>query len=240
MKKNEGITLIALVITIIVLLILAGISIATLTGENGVLTKAQNSKEITRGRSVEEVKNIWKNEQKMDKYTETSTTQKLDGVLKDLREQNLITEEEETIIKNTGEITIGGIKIEFIKMITFTYGGKEATCFEGTTWGDLALLIWNEEKQKWDRDVYNAMSEGGIKSFVGTWTTVAMAGISNSCMEWIESKKFDVKIYVLGQDYSENYCVEVSDTSTGDKNKVQCWGDEIVDGMDYDVRELYL
>ena len=38
--KNKGITLIALVITIIVLLILAGISIAMLTGENGILTKA--------------------------------------------------------------------------------------------------------------------------------------------------------------------------------------------------------
>ena len=40
LKKNKGITLIALVITIIVLLILAGITIATLTGENGILTKA--------------------------------------------------------------------------------------------------------------------------------------------------------------------------------------------------------
>ena len=34
-KKNKGITLIALVITIVVLLILAGISISMLTGENG-------------------------------------------------------------------------------------------------------------------------------------------------------------------------------------------------------------
>ena len=41
MRKNKGITLIALVITIIVLLILAGVSIATLTGENGILAKAQ-------------------------------------------------------------------------------------------------------------------------------------------------------------------------------------------------------
>ncbi len=46
-KGNRGITLIALVITIIVLLILAGISIATLTGENGVLTKANTAKEQT-------------------------------------------------------------------------------------------------------------------------------------------------------------------------------------------------
>ena len=43
-KSKNGITLIALVITIIVLLILAGVTIATLTGDNGILTKAQSAK----------------------------------------------------------------------------------------------------------------------------------------------------------------------------------------------------
>ena len=46
-KSSKGITLIALVITIIVLLILAAVSIATLTGENGILTRAQDSKTQT-------------------------------------------------------------------------------------------------------------------------------------------------------------------------------------------------
>ena len=46
-RKNQGITLIALVITVIVLLILAGVSIATLTGDNGLLSKAQEAKEET-------------------------------------------------------------------------------------------------------------------------------------------------------------------------------------------------
>ena len=45
--KQNGITLIALVITIIVLLILAGVSIATLTGENGILTRANDAKTST-------------------------------------------------------------------------------------------------------------------------------------------------------------------------------------------------
>ena len=45
--KDKGITLIALVVTIIVLLILAGVSIAMLTGENGILTQAQNAKKET-------------------------------------------------------------------------------------------------------------------------------------------------------------------------------------------------
>lgn len=46
-KSSKGITLIALVITIIVLLILAAVSIATLTGENGILTRAGDAKTNT-------------------------------------------------------------------------------------------------------------------------------------------------------------------------------------------------
>ena len=47
MKNNKGITLIALVITIIVLLILAGVTIAMLTGDNGILTKTNQAKTNT-------------------------------------------------------------------------------------------------------------------------------------------------------------------------------------------------
>ena len=53
-KNMKGITLIALVITIIVLLILAGVSIAMLTGQNGILTQAQNSKQATKKAEVKE------------------------------------------------------------------------------------------------------------------------------------------------------------------------------------------
>lgn len=47
LKEKQGITLIALVITIVVLLILAGVSIAMLTGDNGILSQAQNAKNQT-------------------------------------------------------------------------------------------------------------------------------------------------------------------------------------------------
>ena len=53
-KKQTGITLIALVITIIVLLILAGISIAMLTGNNGILTQANQAKENTKVATAKE------------------------------------------------------------------------------------------------------------------------------------------------------------------------------------------
>ena len=53
-QNTRGITLIALVITIIVLLILASVSIAMLTGQNGILTQAQNAKQVTEKSSEKE------------------------------------------------------------------------------------------------------------------------------------------------------------------------------------------
>ncbi len=44
-KNNKGITLTALVVTIIVLLILATISIVVFTGENGIIDRANKAKE---------------------------------------------------------------------------------------------------------------------------------------------------------------------------------------------------
>ena len=39
-KKERGITLVALVVTIVVLLILAGVSISLVVGQNGIVTKS--------------------------------------------------------------------------------------------------------------------------------------------------------------------------------------------------------
>ncbi len=58
LKRQNGITLIALVITIIVLLILAGVSIAMLTGENGILKRANEAVDITKYKTAEEKVNL--------------------------------------------------------------------------------------------------------------------------------------------------------------------------------------
>ena len=47
MKRNKGITLIALVVTIVVLLILAGITINYVMGDNSIFQKAVTAKEKT-------------------------------------------------------------------------------------------------------------------------------------------------------------------------------------------------
>ena len=169
MERNKGITLIALVITIIVLLILATVSIATLTGENGILSQANKAKVETRGASVEEECNLWKVNQEMDKQTTEGTAQTLDELLDSLEERNLITAEERATIEETGEITIGSRTINFGKeepptekpgkpdsetglfTVSSTIDGKEGTSTnptipEGFKPVDEGNAIWGNEK----------------------------------------------------------------------------------------------
>ena len=77
-KKNNGITLIALVITIIVLLILAAISIAMLTGQNGILTQAQNAKNKTEEAQIIEQIRLDIEAIKSEKQGEISENQYID------------------------------------------------------------------------------------------------------------------------------------------------------------------
>ena len=53
-KKQTGITLIALIITIIVLFILAGVSVITLTGDKGIIIQANQAKENTNSTTAKE------------------------------------------------------------------------------------------------------------------------------------------------------------------------------------------
>lgn len=71
---NRGITLIALIITIIILLILAGISIATLTGENGILKKASSAGEQTKIAEYKEILIIIGNGLRSEKILEDLST----------------------------------------------------------------------------------------------------------------------------------------------------------------------
>ena len=70
MKKDvKGITLIALVITIIVLLILAAVSIAMLTGENGLLQKATKAKKENKLAQAKEQINLMLQEYRIERDT---------------------------------------------------------------------------------------------------------------------------------------------------------------------------
>ena len=91
MKKQTGITLIALVITIIVLLILAGVSIATLTGENGILTKASGTKLATEQAEILEKLRMEVYENKLDienKVTEIEFLKSKGIIIKEVSQES--------------------------------------------------------------------------------------------------------------------------------------------------------
>ena len=92
-KKNEGITLIALVVTIIVLLILAGVSVSMLTGQNGILTNAAKAKENTDSASDLEYLQLKATASLMDYYQGNDSVGEDEYVLKKLAEdtENKIT-----------------------------------------------------------------------------------------------------------------------------------------------------
>ena len=72
LKTKNGITLIALVITIIVLLILAGVCIATITGENGLLERTRIAKEKTDQAQAKENNELSNYENVIDEVTTNS------------------------------------------------------------------------------------------------------------------------------------------------------------------------
>ncbi len=101
MKKREekGITLIALVVTIIVLLILAGITLGTLLGNDGIISKANQAKEETE---------IAQWEERIDSAIIDAENKHRNPTLDDVIDELLIDEiiaDESKVDKDTGAIT---------------------------------------------------------------------------------------------------------------------------------------
>ncbi len=109
-RNKNGITLIALVITIVVLLILAGVSVSMLTGDNGIITQAQKAKEETEYSSWSERIDlaIIETESKYGNPT-------MDDIINELINDNIILEDDKDNeeLRNKGVITtVDGTKIE--------------------------------------------------------------------------------------------------------------------------------
>ena len=95
-KKQQGITLIALAVTIIVMLILAGVTIAALTSENGIINQANTVKEKNKvAKTEEEARLEYSNlilEKQMDGHGETT---ELSDVIERLEENGYETVEKD-------------------------------------------------------------------------------------------------------------------------------------------------
>ena len=161
LRKNNGITLIALVITIIVLLILAGVTIATLTGDNGILTQANKAKTSNTEGEASEQFALLANEWAIEKNTGSKTLGEfLNGK---------ITEGELSSVEDNGNGTYT-IKLNGYQTI-IDQNGKISSVFNPEEWDKTATpedcFIWGsdtEGEEGYDIIVgYTSKLEGYIK-----------------------------------------------------------------------------
>lgn len=112
-KYNRGITLMTLVITIIVLLILTGITIAGVTNKNGVIRKAKRAKEETRIAQIQEKVHEWNvANMSSNELGNNHNHQTMQDLLNKLKQEGLLTNQEynqavATLNSENPKITIG-------------------------------------------------------------------------------------------------------------------------------------
>ena len=204
-ELNTGITLIALVITIIVLLILAGISIAMLTGDNGILNKATTAKEETIKAQYEEELNlvitemrtdaIYKNEQ----FNMTYVIEKLPEYLE----------------------VIGNHEKTALEYPLVTEYGIANCSTEGLTQGDnLTIEITNKIKE--DTVIYYSMDEGNTWNEYTQSFQIQYTGNNLIRAKSVNSKGTETKSRAMlydGYAYdSEIECTLNKKTYDGDEN----------------------
>lgn len=112
MRKNGGITLVALVITIIILIILAGVSINILLGENGMIAKAKQAQKAQNVARILEKLEL----EKADLGIANEYTAKLDAYLQHLQSKGII---EESDIMDSWNVGIGKCYIVVEDKYTF-------------------------------------------------------------------------------------------------------------------------
>lgn len=112
MKKEKGITMVALIITIILMLILATVTV-TVSINGGLINSTKEAKENARGLDIEKEVELWKMSVKEDIENGNNQEGTLSEILEELKENGLLTEEEINTIKETQKITIGNKTIDF-------------------------------------------------------------------------------------------------------------------------------
>ena len=118
-KENKGITLIALIITIIVMLILVGVTV-TVSLNGGLFTTAKQGTDKTRAQQMKEQISLAISENMMAKYSNTEARSKSELIEQFVNEGKL-TQAEAVILESQDLIEIGGIVVDFSELLDVEY-----------------------------------------------------------------------------------------------------------------------
>ncbi len=209
-KSCEGITLVALVITIIILLILAGVSIATLTGENGLLNRATEAKNET------DIANI-KEEIQTDILSEQAENEGniSDNTLKGILEKyGVLSEEGEKLIDKTLTTTKGNHEIKVADIFngitvkdepknpTFTTVANEPNT-SGFNPSNTYYVAWDLTNSPYTIQESNNLTQTEPSNWynytagVNHWANVKTTGGGNDCY-WVWIPRYAYKVPTKG------------------------------------------
>ena len=225
LKIKKGITLIALVITIIVLLILAGVTIATLTGDNGILTKAQSAKEKNAQKTVEEQINL---------AVQASRINEGLVIDKDILEQELTNNGIEITKSENDELPWTVKKDGYVYTISENGEVKEKEGIAITT-GDIEILKGSTERKKvsaqilsgetgtikWEHTGNITLSETGENEVTVNVNSNANAGDIATITARIDGKTYQDSINVKIVAQVTSVTAEKIEVSIGDKKKIE-------------------
>ena len=173
LKNKKGITLIALVVTIVVLLILAGVTISLLLDENGIIAKSKDARTETRVSQIEDEVGMWKQHNFINKES-NQAQESADTMLANLISRKLLTEEEIdrdqeliTIKKKDGtvitEISYGNVTINISKTPATEKSGAVVLTVDSV---DGMTTITNEEEATSFANSITSLSEERKKEII--------------------------------------------------------------------------
>ena len=242
-KEMKGITLIALVITIVVLMILAGVSINTVLGDDGIIKKAKEAAEATKRASAEEEMNrlvleyqLAKNDETLESFLQEKVTEgRIDGVTDNGDGTITITKKVEgkdyTITVKKPVAPTPSVKVGAIRVVSDSTGAGsslgEASTRKGTTLYIMIESTISGGTTTVSPQVPYAVTENGTYKFTVTGTvngTAYTKEVSVTVNQFKKSILEDIKIgdyvnytYDTAEDYvlTSATCGSGSNPSTG-------------------------
>ena len=220
-KEMKGITLVALVVTIVVLLILAGVSINTVLGDDGIIKKAKEAAEATKRASAEEEMNrlvleyqLAKNDETLESFLQEKVTEgRIDGVTDNGDGTITITKKVEgkdyTITVKKPVAPTPSVKVGAIRVVSDSTGAGsslgEASTRKGTTLYIMIESSISGGTTTVSPEVPYAVTENGTYKFTVTGTVNGTAYTKEVSVEVNQFREFSIDDIQIGDSVNYTY-----------------------------------
>ena len=220
-KEMKGITLVALVITIVVLLILAGVSINTVLGDDGIIKKAKEAAEATRRASAEEEMNrlvleyqLASNDETLESFLQEKVTEgRINGVTDNGDGTITITKKVEgkdyTITVKKPAASTPSVKVGAIRVVSDSTGAGsslgEASTRKGTTLYIMIESTISGGTTTVSPEVPYAVTENGTYKFTVTGTVNGTAYTKEVSVEVNQFREFSIDDIQIGDSVNYTY-----------------------------------